>query len=130
MGNVVYSAFSAPVSSTPLNAPMRKLVLDEFLTSGERFGGLIDDTDVLELAEKVGTVFDSPVIGIDIIRSSKSGKLYILEANMGNVWHFSSKLGEAIRERIGVETMRNQHDVFSKVASAIIKRAKLELAIG
>lgn len=67
----------------------------------ERF--LTKEQDVLDLSTRVGNAFpDIPILGMDILREEKSGKLYVLEVNPGgNTWHFSSKLTTRVRQEMG-----------------------------
>ena len=62
---------------------------------------------ILDLAARIGNAFpDTPILGNDIIRDHRSGKLYVLECNPGgNVWHFSSKLTSAVRQRLGGDSL-------------------------
>ncbi len=72
-------------------------------TGDFRLRTLCSEADVLELGSRVGQALpDIPILGIDIIREEKSGKLFVLECNPGgNTWHFSSKLAIGIRQQIG-----------------------------
>jgi hypothetical protein len=128
MGRVVHSAALENVQPIPFDQLAGKLALSEAVASnaGERRGWLFEDAEIFALAGRVAAVFDSPVIGIDFRRSQETGELFVLEANMGNVWLFSSKLGRAARRRLGIDAIRQQHDVFAVVADAIVDRARRE----
>jgi hypothetical protein len=70
---------------------------------GEKTRKLIDDPDIITLAEKVHGAFPHiPMLAVDIIRETATGKLYVLECNPGgNTWHFSSEIGEKLRMGFG-----------------------------
>jgi len=129
MGRVVHSAALENVAPIPFDRLASRLALSEAVASnaGERRGWLFEDAEIFALAGRIASVFDSPVIGIDFLRSEDTGELFVLEANMGNVWLFSSKLGRAARRRLGIDAIRQQHDVFAVVADAIVERARREL---
>jgi glutathione synthase/RimK-type ligase-like ATP-grasp enzyme len=61
-----------------------------------RVRSICNDAEVISLGELAHQAFpECPVIGVDVIRDIKSGRLYILEANChGEVWHLSSSLGK------------------------------------
>jgi hypothetical protein len=111
-------------------------------------GDLLDrfpcrDLDVLALAPRVGAAFLTiPLLGIDVIREERTGKLFILEVNPGgNVWHFSSRALAEIRqelggaslvgarkgELLGRQMMIDQFDAFSRAAEVLVHKAR-ELA--
>ena len=129
MGRIVHSAALENTAKTPFLAPMKELNLTQGVASnsGERRGWLFEDGEIFDLAKKVAPVFDSLVIGADFVRSAKTGELFVLEANMGNIWLFSSDLGKAARTRLGVEAVQQQHDVFGTVAEAVIERVNKDL---
>ena len=58
MGEIINSRTSESTEKTPINAPMRQLVLGEKVASntGDRRARLFDDEDILDLAKKVGKV--------------------------------------------------------------------------
>ena len=111
-------------------------------------GDLLDrfpcsDLDVLALAPRVGAAFPTlPVLGIDVIREERTGKLFILEVNPGgNVWHFSSRALAEIRqelggaslvgakkgELLGRQVMIDQFDAFGRAAEVLVHKVR-ELA--
>lgn len=129
MGRIVHSAALENTAKTPFLAPMKELNLTEGVASnsGERRGWLFEDEEIFEMAKKVAPVFDSIAIGADFVRSAETGELSVLEANMGNIWLFSSALGKAARTRLGIEAVQQQHDVFGTVAEAVIDRVNRDL---
>jgi hypothetical protein len=81
------------------------------------------EDEILDLATRVGLAFPSiPLLGIDIIRDCRTGKLFVLECNPGgNVWHFSSRLGAGVRQRLGGLTL-----VGAKKAEVIGRRKLID----
>ena len=126
LGRIVSCRRSTQAAITPIHAPMTNLVLDEKVASnaGELIREVYKDSEIEEFALRIESVFDSAVQGIDILRSSDDGELYALEINMGDVWAFSSRLGVKTRTLIGVETMRQQYDLFETSADVIIENAR------
>jgi hypothetical protein len=89
---------------------------------------LIDDADVLELAERAHRLAfaDNPLLGIDIIREHGTGKLYVMEVNSGgSTWHFSSRTGRIIQETFGFR-YESQFDGFRKAAKILVDQTRRE----
>jgi len=63
-------------------------------TMGGYIGSICNDPEIISLGQRAHQAFpDCPVIGVDIIRETQSGLLYVLEVNPhGAVWHLSSRL--------------------------------------
>ena len=61
---------------------------------GGRVRSICNDAEVIAFGERAHEAFpECPVLGVDIIRESQSGRLYVLEVNPhGCVWHLSSRL--------------------------------------
>jgi hypothetical protein len=59
-----------------------------------RVRSICNDAEIISLGELAHQAFpECPVIGVDVIRDSERGRLYILEVNShGAVWHLSSGL--------------------------------------
>jgi hypothetical protein len=75
-------------------------------TMGGHIRSICNDSEIISLGQRSHQAFpECPVIGVDIIRETQSGRLYVLEVNPhGAVWHLSSPLAktmdpEHIRER-------------------------------
>ncbi len=51
-----------------------------------------EDADVMAFARQAAAVFPTyPLLGLDILRDARDGRLYVIEVNAGgNVWHLSS----------------------------------------
>ena len=112
------------------------------VNSGLRFHRFSDDPDVLALAAAVHDALpDFPLLGIDILREERTGRLSVLEANPGgNTWHFSSDGGDELRNAIARDAnididrhpaarsmMINQFGAFD-VAAEVLARMTAELA--
>jgi hypothetical protein len=98
------------------------------------------DADVLALGVRVGKAFpDIPLLGTDIIREERTGKLFVLECNPGgNTWHFSSRLTTAVRQQmgggslvgakkadlIGRQILIDQFGAFDRAAEVLIEKTK------
>lgn len=65
----------------------------------ERDRRFVLERDSVDLAERTHAAFGNiPVLGVDIVRDVRTGKLFVLEVNAGgNTWHFSSEMGETLR---------------------------------
>ena len=73
---------------------------------GEHIRSICNDPEIISLGQRAHQAFpECPVIGVDIIRETQSGRFYVLEVNPhGAVWHFSSPFAknvdpEYVRER-------------------------------
>jgi hypothetical protein len=102
----LYSSFS--ISNQPvidLESPDEVIERTDItnVISTDREQKFSADQDVLDLAARVHKAFgDIPLLGIDILREAKTGRLHVLECNPGgNTWHFSSKSGRDWRLLIG-----------------------------
>lgn len=86
---------------------------------------MVKDAEVNQLALNAARCFPSgPIFGIDIIRDSDTSKLYVLELNAGgNVWHFSSEVGEHVRRAYGGrDLMIAQYNAWDKAAEALVRK--------
>ncbi|MBI3674457.1 MAG: hypothetical protein HY245_13760, partial [Rhizobiales bacterium] len=125
-GEPLYAHFTTLVAPRPdLTAPDAELEAADVATSdGERTYTHGDYPEPVALARKVAKVFSEvPLLGVDVIRDARSGKLYVLEVNAsGNVWHFSSQLWAERRKRYPelVEQMQKQFGAFDRAAKALI----------
>ncbi len=116
--------------------PLADLAADpdgKIATNGEgipRHNKCVNIPDVIQLGRRVAAAFpDIPCLGQDIVRSSATGKLYILEANPGGaVWHFSSDLytlQPQYREAFTKE-MYAQFGALDVAADQLIERTRRE----
>ena len=88
---------------------------------------LTGDTEILALARRVHDVFrDVPLLGVDIVRDSKTGLLHVLEINPGgSTWHFTSATGRGIQAAAGID-LAAQFDGPRKAARILAERARSE----
>src|ERR1700682_4269496 len=79
-------------------------------TMGGRIRSICNDPEIISLGQRAHQAFpECPVIGVDIIRESQSGRLYVLEVNPhGAVWHLSSTL----RKHMDPEHVRELYSQF------------------
>jgi hypothetical protein len=86
--------------------------------------------DVIQLGRRVAAAFPGiPCLGQDIVRSTATGALYVLEANPGGaIWHFSSDL--YIRQpqysEAFAKEMYAQFGALDVVADQLIERVRRE----
>jgi hypothetical protein len=102
----------------------------------ERVRWLCVDSEALALSARVGEAFPHvPILGMDIVRDEKTGKIYVLECNPGgNTWHFSSEAVISIRQQFGGgdeaagrQKMIDQLGAFDLAAEVLVKKVR-ELA--
>lgn len=83
------------------------------------------EADVVALARAAHrAVPEIPLKGVDILRDSSTGRLYLLELNPGgNTWHFSSRFLAEARAKAGPEHERqrlSQLDAFGTAAHVLM----------
>jgi len=132
LGRTVLAVFNENQNLTPFNAPVQSLAVTEkviSVTAGIQ-RKLVIDPDVVDLARKVAEVFpDRTMVGVDILRAERTGGLYVLEANMGNVWMFSNNLTRSAQEMLGRDNMKKQFGAPEIIADAIVERARQVLLL-
>jgi hypothetical protein len=89
---------------------------------------LANEEDVLALGREVAKAFpEIPVLGIDIIRETDTGRLHVTETNpSGYVWHFSSAHGEHIFTSEIRRSMYEQFNALDRMADLLIERTRAE----
>jgi hypothetical protein len=102
------------------------------------------EPDMLELAKRVHAAFPNiPLLGTDILREARTGRLYVLECNPGgNTWHFSSVFGRSVwqvkmgrsfgasekdAQAVGRKLLLDQFNAFDLVAEELLEKTQ-ELA--
>lgn len=80
--------------------------------------------DVNALAKLVASTFpNNPLWGVDIIRDQHTGKLYVLEVNLGgNTWAFSTSHGVKFRSKVGLKNMLLQYNAWDRAAEALVRK--------
>ena len=67
---------------------------------------------------------ECPVLGVDIIRESQTGRLYVLEVNPhGAVWHLSSPLSRKMDPN-HVRDLYAQFNALDRAADILIEKAR------
>lgn len=92
----------------------------------EEMRALAHDKDVVDLARRVhDTVPTYPLLGCDIMRDAKTGKVHLIEMNAGgNVWHFSSKRAALGLSVITREQRIRQYGAWDIAADALIQKTR------
>jgi hypothetical protein len=80
--------------------------------------------EVNALAKLAASSFpDNPLWGVDIIRDQQTGKLYVLEVNLGgNTWGFSNAPGQKLRSMVGIKNMVLQYNAWDRAAEALVRK--------
>ena len=94
---------------------------------GGRTFSLCYAAEIISLGEESHKAFpECPVIGVDIIRDSQSGRLYVLEVNPhGAVWHLSSTLSRKLGPAI-VRDLYAQFNALELAADLLIEKTRAE----
>jgi hypothetical protein len=93
LGHHIYCIVSKAVETQIL--PNAKEEVEVATNGGGRTIEVVEESDVIDLAKAVHAAKPRlPVMGVDIVRESKTGKLFALEYNSGGyIWHLSSDHG-------------------------------------
>jgi glutathione synthase/RimK-type ligase-like ATP-grasp enzyme len=92
--------FCARVRWGSKRPPLAKIAVDPLgviVSNTDAMGGRIrsicNDPEIISLGQHAHQAFpECPLTGVDIIRESRSGRLYVLEVNPhGSVWHLSNR---------------------------------------
>jgi hypothetical protein len=88
---------------------------------------LCDAAEIISLGEDAHKAFpECPVLGVDIIRDSRSGQPYVLEVNPhGAVWHLSSTLSRKLDPAV-VRDLYAQFGALDLTADILIERTRSE----
>ena len=89
-----------------------------------RVCSLISDPQALALAQKIAKEFANvPLLGIDLVKSERTGDYYALEVNAGgNTWHFSSPMESDNRNQVSREERINQFGAWTISAQVLIEK--------
>ncbi len=130
-GRVLYCAQNRWGTRRP---PLADIAADPsgiIASNGAAVGGhirtLCNDPEIIALGERAHRAFpESPVIGVDIIRDSQSGRLYVLEANPhGAVWHLSSGFARKM-DPVYARERYAQFNALDRAADLLIERTRAE----
>ncbi|RTL49749.1 MAG: hypothetical protein EKK40_15535 [Bradyrhizobiaceae bacterium] len=96
-------------------------------TPDGRARALTKDPEVLSLASRCQAAFpECPVLGVDIIRDSQTGELYVLEVNPhGAVWHLSSPYAKTM-DPDHVRQRYAQFNALDRIAELLIEKTRTE----
>lgn len=82
---------------------------------------LTEDPEMLDLARRVCGVFPrAGVLSIDMVRCTDTGRIYCLEANLGNLGVLSSDIVGGLREELGEDAMLRQFNAYETMADRIL----------
>jgi hypothetical protein len=112
----------------PLDAPPQVLLGASIATNGGvRERRLVQDPGIIAFAQRMaGALPAIPLQGIDIMREHGSGRLIAIENNPGgNTWHFSSPLGEELRQQIPRAALLAQFGGLTRAAEILLKATQL-----
>ena len=87
---------------------------------------LVVDDEIMAFATRIAKIFPGlPLLGIDIIRHSRTGELFALEINGGgNTWQFSSRHAAQGRLVISKEERVKQFDAWNTCARALVETTR------
>ncbi len=96
-------------------------------TLGGNVLSICNDAEIIALAERAHGAFpECPVLGVDIIRESQSGRLYVLEVNPhGAVWHLSSPFVRKVDPQY-VRDRYAQFNALDRAADLLIQKTRTE----
>jgi len=127
-GAVMFALKRSSIDKRPPR-DFNQIMTDEFIQSH----GVKKDTefcrepDVIEMAQRVAnTISEAPIVGIDLVREAQTGEVYVIEANIGNTWHFSSDSGEGLRNDVGgCDVLVREFDSWNVAARRLTEVARL-----
>jgi hypothetical protein len=96
-------------------------------TMGGHVRSICNDAEIITLGERAHEAFpECPVLGVDIIRESQSGRLYVLEVNPhGAVWHLSSPFAKKIEPEYA-RARYAQFNALDRAADLLIQKTRTE----
>jgi hypothetical protein len=112
---------------TEIAADPLSIIASNNNTMGGYIPSICDDSEIISLGQRAHQAFpECPVIGVDIIRDTQSGRLYVLEVNPhGAVWHLSS----ALAKRMDPEHVRERYAQFNALdlaADLLIQKTRTD----
>jgi hypothetical protein len=119
----IVSRLNVSDNLSAIYGPQQPLFAKENIASnrGSRKNYLTIEPDVLDFARQIAHQFpEKPLLALDIIRSAKTGELYFLEANIGNIWFFSARSSlEQLKQVGGPEALEAQFGAFGVCATVL-----------
>jgi hypothetical protein len=130
-GRVLYSARNSWGMPRP---PLDEIAADPngIIASNDKSFGRVrtvsNDAEVIALGERAHAAFPQcPVLGVDVVRDSETGKLYVMEVNpAGDTWHFSSLLAKNSFTEAHVRDLYAQFGALDRVAELLIEKTRAE----
>ena len=109
----------------------RGLIASNSSMMGGRIRSICNDAEIISLGERAHEAFpECPVLGVDIIRDNKNGRLYVLEVNPhGAVWHLSSSFAKTMDQKHTRE-LYAQFNALDRAANLLIKKLAPMVAEG
>jgi hypothetical protein len=94
---------------------------------GGRVREVCDDPEIIAIGERAHRAFpECPVIGVDIVKDTASGRHYVLEVNPhGAVWHLSSGLAKKM-DPVHVRELYAQFNALELAADLLIEKTRAE----
>jgi len=128
MGTVLYAA---RIRGTERRPPLAEFAKDyRGIPSSDtvrvrRRRTLAVDEDVLQLARSAAVVFpESACLGIDILRESTTGELFVIEVNSGGqIWNFSSQRSEVYDPSFR-RSLYTQFNALDRAADLLIEKTR------
>ena len=130
-GRVLYSARNSWAMPRPALDQIAADPNEIIASNNKRFGRLrtvSNDGEVIALGERAHAAFpECPVLGVDVVRDSDSGNLYVMEVNpAGDTWHFSSLLTRNFFTAEHVEELYAQFGALDRVAQLLVEKTRTE----
>jgi hypothetical protein len=130
-GQVLYSARNRWGRTRP---PLEEIAADPdgiIASNDKQFGRvrtISDDTEIIALGENAHAAFpECAVLGVDVIRETGTGRLYVMEVNPeGMTWHFSSGLAKRTFTPEHRRDVYAQFDGLDRVARLLIEKTRAE----
>lgn len=127
-GAVMFALKRSSIEKRPTQ-DFAEFMTDEFIQSHgvKKNTEFCREPDVIELAQRVAnTISEAPIIGIDLVREAQTGEVYVIEANIGNTWQFSSESGEGFRSDVGGrDVLVKEFDSWNVAARRLSEIARL-----
>jgi hypothetical protein len=88
--------------------------------SDDRIRKLVNDEAMIDMAQCISTVFpEASVLSIDMVRCVESGKLYCIEANLGNLCVLSAPICARLNQDLGGPAVHTQFMSYDTIARRI-----------
>jgi hypothetical protein len=130
-GRALYSARNRWGMPRP---PLEEIASDPngiIASNDEKFGRVrtvSNDLEVIAVGEQAHAAFpECPVLGVDVVRDSESGILYVMEVNpAGDTWHLSSLVAKNVYTPKLVRDLYAQFGALDRVAELLIEKTRAE----